>query len=485
MLFYLVITNNMKLKYSLLFLSSFLFAFLLSCKDDNNGDDSGMTQQQKTEYINGWIYDNMSIYYYWNAHLPRLSNLNKTSDPGDFFESLLYNPDTREGDRFSWIQKNYIDLLNALSGYSPSEMGFDYQFVQDINTGVISARVLYVKKGTAAEKKGLKRGMYITTVNGKAMTATNYQSVLASNLTSYKLGIQSGETIEYIPDLNYAENPIYMDSVYVDGDKKTGYLVYNSFVRGITDNAYEYDKQLIEVLTRFQNEGVNNLVLDLRYNSGGAVTSATSLASVLVPNRKTSDVFVNYEYNALLSQELSTADKTDYFADKIYNTSVSIPHLGDQLDKLYILIGERSASASELIINGLNPFMESKIVLIGETTYGKNVASVTFIEENKKYTDINKCGMQPIIAKLSNANGYSDYVDGFAPTHYLREIFEPMAELGDKKELLLSKALNLIIGGPDIEGRSAVASEGVVLLGKRDYNMYIDSDKIKGLKIAE
>ena len=481
----------MKLKHGLFFLSFFLCGVLVSCKDDdngnngNNGGTGAWTEQQKTEYINEWIYDNMSIYYYWNEHLLELSKLNTASDSEDFFESLLYNPDTRNGDRFSWIQKNYIDLLNALSGYSSSEMGFDYGFVRYEDNGPIYARVLYVKHGTAAETKGLKRGMDIATVNGKAMTASNYQSVLSSNLLSYKLGIKTtGQIIEFKPDADYAENPIYLDSVYVEGDKVVGYLVYNFFARGAHNTTYEYDEQLMQVLTRFKAEGVNNLVLDLRYNSGGAVSSATCLASALVPNRKTSNVFVNYEYNKLLMDNLGNDDKYEYFVNKAGKETV--PNLGDQLEKLYIITGERSASASELIINGLNSFMKEKIELIGETTYGKNVASVTFIETDKKYTDINKCGMQPIIAKLSNADGYSDYVDGFTPKYYIEEMWETMPELGDKSEVLLATALSLITGQKSAVQQRVATVKGVSLeKSDRNYNMYIDSEKFKGLRVTE
>jgi len=479
---------NMKQKACVFFLSCFFSLFLLSCSDDDN--NGGLSEQEKTEYINGWIYNNMEVYYFWNQYLPQ--NVDKSSDPELFFSSLLYEPDTKDGDRFSWIQKNYIDLLNALSGYSSSEMGFDYQFIQYERNGPVYARVLYVKTGTAAEKNGLKRGMDIATVNGSAMTVDNYQSVLKSNLSNYKLGVISstgGSTIEYKPDADYAENPVYLDTIYDFGTKKIGYLVYNFFARGRNNETYEYDEELMNVLSRFKTEGVNNLVLDLRYNSGGAVSSATCLASALVPSRKTTDVFVNYEYNSFLSARLSNSDKYEYFTDKV-NDRYDIPRLGDQLENVYIITGKRSASASELIINGLNPFMEDKILRIGETTYGKNVASITLIETKAQYKEINKCGLQPIVSKLSNSAGFSDYVDGFAPHYPIDEIWEAdtMYQLGDEREILLSKAFDLILDRTrSIQKRST--TQGISIKNRfsdeRNYNMYIDSGKFMDLKTTE
>lgn len=476
----------MKQKYSLICLSFIFFISFFSCKDDdeNSGD---WTDEQKTEYINNWIYDTMSEWYYWNNYLPEVTD--KTKTPKNYFEFLLYAPDTRNGDRFSWLQENYIDLLNALSGYSPSEMGFEYQFIRKKDSNVVYAKVLYVKRNTEAEKKGLKRGLDIITVNGAGMTVDNYTSVLKTNLSSYKLEVlnKNGQSsvVEFNPDKEYAENPIYMDSIYEYGSKKVGYLVYNFFARG-QNNGYEYDKQLAGVLTRFKAEGVNNIILDLRYNGGGAVSSAACLASALVPQRKTSNIFTNYEYNSNISKRLKESQKHEYFREKV--DSYNIPALGDQLDNLYVLTSRRSASASELVINGLNPFMESKIVQIGDTTYGKNVASITFIEENNKYKEINKCGLQPIVAKLSNADGFSDYVDGFAPDYAIEELWLPMFDFGDENEVLLAKALELITGQRRVSLKKA-KELGVIL--DKDYpksrknNMYIDSDKVKNLIITE
>jgi len=476
----------MKQNLSIYYLSFIIVALFFSCKDDEN-DMQDWPDEKKTEYINGWIYKNMSDWYYWNDFLP--GTVDKTKKPEDFFNSLLYNPDTRDGDRFSWLQENYVDLLNALSGYSPSEMGFEYQFVQYEENGPIYAKVLYVKRSTEAERKGLKRGMEIATVNGEGMTEGNYNSVLRTNLSYYRLGIldENGQTkiIEFQPDKEYAENPIYLDSIYEYGSKKVGYLVYNFFARGKNNQGYEYDKQLARILTEFKNSGVNNLILDLRYNGGGAVSSSACLASALVPSRNTKNIFANYEYNTVISKKLKESQKHEYFRDKV--DSYQIPQLGDQLQNLYVITTKRSASASELVINGLNSFMESKIIQIGETTYGKNVASQTFIEENKKYKEINKCGLQPIVAKLSNANGFSDYVDGFIPDHRINELWLPMDELGDKNEVLLNKALELITGQSST-GKKMRPVRTVIekyTPDKMNYNMYIDSDKFDGLITTE
>ena len=481
----LINTRNMKTKslFILLFIST-LSLLLPSCKDDDDDDWSGAKSKQ---YVNNWIYETMSTYYYWNKYIPQ--NPDTTKSPGVFFESLLYNYETRDGDRFSWIQESYVDLLNSLSGYASSEIGFEYQFLQD-ESGTIFARILYVKSGTNAETLGLRRGMDILTVDGKNITENNYQSIFPSSASSLKLGIYTSSGIQNVTlktNSNYADNPVFLSKTFTSGTKKIGYLVYNFFADDKGDNSYSYDRELMNVLSGFESEGVNYLILDLRYNSGGSVRSAQYLASALVPQRDVSKVFVNYEYNSLLTEafisEGQESELRDYFIDKV-NKKYDIPHLGDKLEKLYIITGQRSASASELIINGLNPFMESKIVRVGETTYGKNVASYTFYEEDKSY---NKWGMQPIIAKLSNANGFSDYVDGFAPQYPINEFYFAMENLGNENEKLLKETLSLITGQAS-ERTTKKASTGVKTLSNKkdkDYNMYINPDRVSNLNISE
>ncbi|HCM21471.1 MAG TPA: hypothetical protein DIC46_11995 [Porphyromonadaceae bacterium] len=277
--------------------------------------------------------------------------------------------------------------------------------------------------------------------------------VLNTNDNKYYLKDVGDFTIQM--HRQFAENPVYLDSVYTVGDKKVGYLVYHFFATDKNDNGHEYDRQLMDALGRIQAKGAKDMVLDLRYNSGGAVTSAIALASALVKDRSTDKLFGSTEYNSLVHEELLKEEGADYnkeyFIDKIQinqNSSIPIPALN--LSRLYVLTKNWTASASELIINGLRPYMD--VILIGETTHGKNVGSITIYE---KQDAKNKWGIQPIIVKFYNSNGESDYTTGFPPNHEVdefdadgdgeNEIF--LHDFGDSNDPLLRKALSLISTG--------------------------------------
>lgn len=421
--------------------------------------EASIADKETVNYVNEWIYDEMSIYYLWTDKLPKSPDYSLI--PSKFFTSILYtynatsNPD---GDRFSWIQESYVDLLNSLSGVSSSEIGFDYIFVRTDEAGTqYFALVLYPKAGTDAEAKGIDRGRFITQIDGEDITPDNYSSLFGGSGTkrlrmadwvydsdegSYYLQDSGEVTIQMYAE--YAENPVYYDNIYTSGNKKIGYLVYNFFARDKGDDSYDYDKLLMTKLTSFQSQGINEMILDLRYNSGGAVSSAIALASALVKDRSTNTVLVTSEYNSIvhnaLKKEYGSDYNKEYFIDKLIDTSESIPSLN--LPRLYVLTGGWTASASELIINGLKPHMD--VILIGETTYGKNVGSISIYEEDDEE---NKWGMQPIIVKYFNSLGESDFTAGFNPDYEVDE-FEDLFlfDFGDTNDPLLGTALAHISG---------------------------------------
>ena len=411
------------------------------------------------KYVNGWIYDNMSVYYLWNDKLSKSPNY--SLNPEDFFESILYkynktsNPD---GDRFSWIQEDYTELLGNLSGVASHEIGFEYILVgTDATLKQYYALVLYAMHGTDAELKGINRGRFITKINGQNITADNYKNLFGGtgtkklsmadfvyNETEKRYILQSSGDVTINMHNYFAENPIYLDTIYTVANNKIGYLVYNFFARDNGDKSNNYDKELISKLSNFKSKGVNEMVLDLRYNSGGAVSSAIALASALVKNRSTKNVLTTSQYNSILHNALIKEEganyNKDYFIDKIIGTTVAIPEMN--LPRLYVLTSGWTASASEFIINGLKPYMD--VILIGETTYGKNVGSITIYEDDDPK---NKWGMQPIVVKFANILGFSDFTAGFTPDYEIDE-FENLYlySFGDTNDPLLGKALSLITG---------------------------------------
>jgi C-terminal processing protease CtpA/Prc len=428
--------------------------------DESNESDEPAEFENPNKEINDWILENMQVYYFWNKEIP--SKTNQTLSPDKYFETLLYKAE----DRFSWIQEDYLKLLNSLSGVN-TEAGYDFMLLQmsSSNSDVIGY-ITYVKSGAPAETAGLKRGDFFQKINGTQMTLNNYSSLLRQMSKPHTLGLsvfsEDYELTDNTKDIslqvieNYAENPVLLDTVYDISGKNIGYLVYNFFARDKGDESVTYEKELNEIFGKFKSAQIDKLIVDLRYNGGGAVSTTQSLAS-MISERKTSDVFCIYQYNSFLDEYFSANEGSDYnvlyFVNTIdrYNSSgkvverVPINSLSG-LSTVYFIVTGNSASASELLINGLAPYME--VILVGERTYGKNVASVTIYENNVEKQKTNKWGMQPIIVKMANADLFSDYGNGLVPDTEVNELDGGLdiKQLGDTAEVMLKTTLNLISG---------------------------------------
>lgn len=396
---------------------------------------------------NNWILENMKLYYFWNNQIPE--NSDKSIGPKPFFESLLYkfNEFTRpDGDRFSFMVEDAKELEASLNGQEQST-GAEFTFyLSGEGPEDVIAQVLYVLPGSPAESAGLKRGDIIYQVNGQKMNKKNYYSLLYDQ-DSFVFGmagwknnqiVNANKTIRVNTEI-LQENPVYLDSIYSIGSNKIGYLVYNQFIPAPNgNNMGTYDRQIDQIFNSFKESGINELVLDLRYNPGGYVSSATNMASLIGKGIDENKVFYKQEWNTFLAKELEKEYGEDFFVEKFIKKSHNI---GDQLNRVYVLTSKQTASASEIIINGLRPYMD--VVIIGTTTVGKNVGSITLKDETGKI----KYGLQPIVFKSYNSLGQSDYTAGFTPDIEAKENMELKA-LGDVEETLLNVALSQISGAP-------------------------------------
>ncbi|MBD2703035.1 PDZ domain-containing protein [Spirosoma sp. BT702] len=427
------------------------------------GSTSTSATASENQTINDWILSNMQELYYWNDKIP--ANPDKTQAPDVFFESLLnkYDATTNpNGDRFSWIQESADELAASLSGQTTTT-GMEYNlFLRSSGgTGVI-AQVLYVLPGSPAEKAGLKRGDIISKVNGQLLSTTNYANLLFSGSTyTFGLASLSGQSLvdsdqtRTVTATVFQENPVFLDSVYTVGNKKIGYLVYNQFVPGANgSNASEYDAQVDAIFSDFKAKGVNELVLDLRYNPGGYTSSSANLASLIGKGVSSSKLYFREEWNATLTPQLQKEYGSSFFAQ---NFVTKAQNIGANLSRVFVLTTDQTASASELIINGLRPYMT--VTTIGTTTYGKNVGSITVTDESGKI----KWGMQPIVFKSYNSLGQSDYSTGFKPSI---EVEEPLTllPLGDTNEAMLRTAFNQISGAAT-SGRQGVTANPLSSVG--------------------
>lgn len=426
-----------------IFLSVVLFS-IYSCSDDDQPSN-----QTDNQYVNTWIYSQMDEWYLWGSGMDRSPNYD--IEPAVFFDNLL----DKKNDRFSWATPDYANILNWTNAVS-TDIGFEYYTIFDANkeNTPLYYQIVYTKPNTDAALKGLKRGDKITKVNGTGLTIDNYMSLLSSASGNYSLTVAGKpDPVEIHSMVGYPENPVYYSNIYAtEGNKKIGYLVYNSFTQDKGDNSGDYNVELINILKGFYDNQVTDLVLDLRYNGGGLVKCAQNLASAIVKNRTSNQLFIRNEYGANKTAEIEKMSPAkqkewleDYFLDKYEiigsKRTGDIPRLGDKLNKVYILTGKYTASSSELVINGLRPYID--VILIGADTYGKNVASISLFEE-RNYR--NKWGLQPIVMKMYNSKGQSDYADGFTADIRIDEFAHEMKPIGDENEILLKAAID-IIGG--------------------------------------
>lgn len=412
--------------------------------------------------VNKFIYNGLKDYYLWVDQIPNLTAqkftvkdslnafLNNYIDPQKLFTDLLYKYKTV--DKWSFIVDDSKIIDNWIQGISET-MGYDFMLARIGSAGNVFGFVRYVYKGSPAEKAGIKRGDLFIKVDNQQLTVSNYQTLLSTKVT-YKLTFASitnnvislnGKSAT-MTAIEMQENPIQLDTILNINSLKVGYLVYNGF------NA-DFDLQLNDVFKRFKDAGIDKLVLDLRYNGGGSVQTAKYLASMIY-GTATSKVFLKSRYNTgLQAYFVSTegaASLSENFTDKIMKTdsTAEAPINTLNLSKLYVITSDNTASASELLINGLKPYLQ--VFNVGINTAGKYVGSFTIKDWDEKgnVNPNHKWAMQPIVVKITNSEGVTDYVDGLVPDFSIEEDIAGLMPFGDQNETLLKAVLNNIKGLP-------------------------------------
>lgn len=417
--------------------------------------------------VNKFIYTGLRDYYLWNGQIPALNStvyesnkdslnlfLNKYKEPDDLFTSLLYQ--YGEIDKWSFLVDDSQTIDDWIAGISET-MGYDFMLYRIGSSDDLFGFVRYVLKDSPAEKAGIKRGDIFIKINEQQLTVSNYRTLLFTNKT-YEVGfatianqmISSNGRRVTMTAIEMQENPIHKDTIFTANNQKIGYLVYNGFTA-------DFDLQLNEVIRKFKEAKIDQMVLDLRYNGGGSVQSSIYLASMLY-GTDVSKVFSRSRYNTGLqeyfTQEYGSNALNDYFAATIEKTETTpaTPINTLNLKKIYFIVSDNTASASELLINGLKPYMNVKVV--GINTNGKYTGSTTIKDwdENGNVNPNHKYAMQPIIVKYSNSAGVSDYVDGLAPDIQVEEYVANLLPFGDPNETMLKAVLDDMKGLPVIGG---------------------------------
>ncbi|MBN1767218.1 MAG: hypothetical protein JW842_01785 [Prolixibacteraceae bacterium] len=429
--------KNKKLKILLFILVAAFVVF--SCKEDESPEPHILTEKEKeNRKINQWIIYSLGTYYLWESELPAELEAG-AGDPETFFNSLLV-----EQDKWSYIVDDFEEYFAEFEG-TPKSMGFSPEFWLYNGGNNIMIVVQYVYPGSPAEIAGLKRGDIILKIENMYLTPDNYYDLFTGDSYSVQLASISGNILNQIgePISIMAEtidaNPSIFHDVYDLNGTKTGYLVYSSFVAGSQDY---YLNKLSEVIEGFQAEGVSEVIVDLRYNRGGDMEAARHMASMFVPLEiaNQEDVMVRYMFNAALTNDVNTQPEMaiERFEKGLVNLN---------LDNVYFLVTSTTASASEVVITSLQPYMN--ITIIGTNTSGKYVGMYVLdhLNNNGRYTwGKHNWGMIPITFKYANADGYTDFINGLTPDYEIEDDLLSAVPFGDPSDPLLEKAFELISG---------------------------------------
>ncbi|WP_419211818.1 S41 family peptidase [Maribacter sp. X9] len=462
-------------KFPLLFF--FLGIIVLSCNKNNDAPIIEEEQETPVEEAKlpadypaqDFMWQAMNSYYFWQADVADLGDdrfdtsekyvdfLASESDPGEFFYKICNNHISVVGeaqavDRFSVAFENYKDLVNVLSGVSMSNgVEFTLYAFQDSND--IFGVVNYIMPNSDASNKQIKRGDAFVGVNGTTLNRDNYIDLLYGENATYTLNMadiidntvtENNVEVSLTKVENFSENPILVSKVIEQNGVKIGYLMYNSFLA-------DYDEQLNDVFGNFKSEGITELVLDFRYNGGGRVSTAVQIASS-VYGTKTDELFLKARYNAKVQAIFTNREDETNFSDTTFG-GVAINELN--LKRVHVITTTSTASASELVINGLTPYID--VVTIGDKTRGKNEFSITLVDDasngffydpntEENINPDNQWGIQPLLGRNENADGFSDYTTGLLPTLPLEEDISNLGVLGNPSEPLLALALNHISG---------------------------------------
>jgi len=358
---------------------------------------------------NLYVRDVLNQFYFWNQHLPSGVNPASFNSPEAYLEAVRYRP----------IDNSYSYVTSAAAN---SALYDDSQFVGyglSSQTNSSFLVVLQVFDGSPALEAGLERGDRITQVNGQSVAAMVSNGTIGSAFGAGDIGVTSDivfekpngdrRTARMIKRLVTIPTVSLTRVVEVDG-RKVGYLLFRNFVR-------PSEAALNDAFAALRSAGATELVLDLRYNGGGLVDIAVHLASLIGGARTNGQVLLNYVHNARVGP---TYNKTTRFTN---------PEQALNLSRLVVITTRSSASASELIINSLRPYMP--VVVIGDTTYGKPVGQYGFTVCDKV--------LAPVSFSIRNANDEGDFFDGIAPTCVAAD--DASHQLGDVAEGSFAEAI--------------------------------------------
>ncbi len=465
-------------------LSVFLFIVIMgsiisSCKKSNSNPSpdptpTGPTALSDADSLKFLMYRTMQVSfvdggrdstydlptYYWYNNVPSLDPLSSSYDSADVLlakmKTYAINPSTgRPFDKYSFLDHGQVagEIQQGVAG----DIGMQVTYAGDGSAQNTSLYVLFTDKNSPAGQAGVKRGWQITSINGGDISYDGSNGPHVNNVinavyydpsASFTFKKPDGSSVTTtLTKTVYDINPVLFDSVYTIASKKVGYFVFNSFASVDNGNGPTLTKQEINrVFSKFQSAGISDLIVDLRYNGGGSVGTAEYLDSLIAPSSVTGKEMYHYLYN----DKLTAVESQVGLQDKVLfggGGSLNLSHV-------FFIGSSHTASASELTINVLKPYMDVK--LVGDTTYGKPVGFFSFhITDypNGGNTEKFLADLYAINFETKNADNQGGYFNGMIPDAPAADYVD--LAWGDPNDDNLAKIFNYISTGT--YGRASVA----------------------------
>jgi hypothetical protein len=389
------------------------------------------TLQDEMKFLRGWA----DRYYLWYDEIPSTVRMADYSNTLDYFAALKTPATTPSGklkDRFHFTYTTAEwDALTTAG----EDVGYGVTWSRNAATAPRTWLASIVEPGSPAAKAGLQRGdMLVTVDDTDFVNTTGTTGVAAINAglfpehagESHRLTVQrAGAKIEVtLVSQVVASASVKNTKVLDTAAGKVGYLTFDNH------NAVA-EKQLIDAFNLFKSQGVNDLVLDMRYNGGGLLYIASELAYMIAGPSSAGKTFERPIYNNKTAPDAPIPFRNTAYGFSSPNpapSGMALPYLG--LKRVTVLTTAGTCSASEAVINGLRG-VDVEVNIIGGQTCGKPYG----------FTPVDNCGTTYFSIEFQgvNAKGFGDFADGFAPTCTVAD--DLGHALGDPAENVLAAAL--------------------------------------------
>ena len=416
-----------------------------SCGQDRSGEYYALIRPKQ------WIYDVMQEYYLYYEDLPAEEELDFFLSPQEFLSAAASERDQKNGALYSHVDS--VDVTAASSRALSENPTFGYEAVMlQAENGDYALQVLYTQPESPAEEAGLKRGDIIIAANGNAIQSDDYEQYVSAPTSAYTftLGTYNYElaqmdtlgTVEMPTPRIIEEHNLLQTQLFSTGSRTAAYILYNNF--GEEEDITQWQA----LYTRLASAQPDDIIVDLRYNPGGYVTTAQTVAMALAPSGATGQTMLTMTSN----------DKLNQTQTYLFDASLLPGGTALSYQDLYIITGPNTASASEIVINCLRPYMDGRLYQVGTPTFGKNVAQALYTSEEHPALEL-----WLTTYLMANAEGFSDYAEEGLPADFqVSETYgNPLGELGSADDLLMQPILTRMETGAfpttEAETRSAGA----------------------------